>query len=286
MNNVFSVIGGDLRQLTVAKLLAEDGYSVKIFGFDKEIDADEKMKCDSLSEAAQADVIILPLPVSQDGNNLNSPFSENKIPLKELYGYVREESIVLGGCIPNDASNACGARMYDYFTREELSIANAVPTAEGAIETALCETARTLYKSKCLVIGYGRIGKILAERLKALGCEVSVSARKYSDFAWIEAFGYKALDSRSLDGSISDYDIIFNTVPAVILDGKLLRQISEDTTVIDLASKPGGVDFYLAKELGLKVIWALSLPGKTAPITSGEIIKKTVINILRETEAI
>ena len=68
------------------------------------------------------------------------------------------------------------------------------------------------------------------------------------------------------------------------IDGDILREISKDALLIDLASKPGGVDFSLAKELGLNVVWALSLPGKCAPITSGEIIKNTITNILKEME--
>ena len=62
----------------------------------------------------------------------------------------------------------------------------------------------------------------------------------------------------------------------------VLKRIKKDTLIIDLASRPGGVDFSAAKELGLRVIWALSLPGKIAPVTSGAIIKDTVMNIIKE----
>lgn len=280
MSKTFSVIGGDLRQLTLASLLEKDNYNVTIFGFDTGIDAGNLKKCGSLADAANKDFIILPLPVSQDNKTLNAPYSSDVIPLDTLMEYTNENSVILGG-------KTCGLpNVYDYFEREELSVANAIPTAEGAIETALSETAYTLFGSKCLVIGFGRCGKILADRLKGMGCKVSVSARKPSDFAWIDAFGYAVCDSENLNGKISDFDIIFNTVPVLLLDGDLLKQIPKDTLIIDLASKPGGVDFSLAKELGLKVIWALSLPGKCAPITSGKIIKDTIINILKETEAI
>lgn len=280
MRKTFSVIGGDLRQLTLAALLEKDGFDVNIFGFDSGIDTGGLKKIRALSEAATADFIILPLPVSQDNITLNAPFSKEKIPLDVFMEYSKNGTLIFGG------KTDCLPEAYDYFKREELSIANAVPTAEGAVEIALSETAHTLFKSKCLIIGYGRIGKILADRLKAFGSDIYISARKYSDFAWIKAFGAKALDSRDLHGKISDFDIIFNTVPSVILNDTLLKEISQNTLIIDLASKPGGVDFTLARELELKVIWALSLPGKCAPITSGEIIKDTIINILKEMEAI
>ena len=78
------------------------------------------------------------------------------------------------------------------------------------------------------------------------------------------------------------FDIIFNTIPALVLNRNELIKIRNDALVIDLASKPGGVDFDAAKELGIRVIWALSLPGRVAPVTAGIIIKDTIINMMRE----
>ena len=68
----------------------------------------------------------------------------------------------------------------------------------------------------------------------------------------------------------------------MILPAEILKNIQKNALVIDLASKPGGVDFSAAKALGIKVIWALSLPGKVAPVTSGKIIKDTIMNIMTE----
>ena len=280
-----SVIGGDLRQITLAGLLAKDGFEVKIFGFDKDIDTHALKRAESIESAASADIIILPLPATHDGIMLNAPFSDGGIGVEELCGHIPPNSLIFGGKLSGRLACLCKERkLYDYFKREELSIANAIPTAEGAVEIAMSETAHTIHNAKCLVIGYGRIGKILADRLRALGADVTVSARKYSDFAWIDAFRFKKLHSSALGDDISDFGIIFNTVPTVILNDVLLEKIPDDTLIIDLASKPGGVDFELAKELGKRVIWALSLPGKCAPITSGEIIKNTIINMLREME--
>lgn len=274
----FSIIGGDLRQLTVAALLEKDNYDVSIYGFDFGPDTGALKKSHSLSDALTRDVVILPLPVSRDNRTLNAPYTAESIPLSELSKH--KSNVVLGGKtggMPN---------VLDYFEREELSVANAIPTAEGAIEIALSETERTLFGSKCLVIGFGRCGKILADRLKGLGCRVTAAARKSADFAWIKAYGFEPCDSRRLSGAVSGFDIIFNTAPALLLDGEILKQIPKHTLIIDLSSKPGGVDFELARSLGLRVIWALSLPGKCAPVTSGEIIKETIVNMLKETEMI
>lgn len=164
------------------------------------------------------------------------------------------------------------------------NIANAVPTAEGAIEIAMTETPITIHGSKCLVTGYGKIGKILSKMLCGLGAQTYVEARKYADLAMIEGHGYEPLALGELKSRIGEFDIIFNTVPAMIFDENILKNVKKDALIIDLASKPGGVDFEAAKELGVRVIWALSLPGKVAPTTSGAIIKDTIMNMLKEME--
>ncbi|MBQ6907675.1 MAG: NAD(P)-binding domain-containing protein, partial [Clostridia bacterium] len=142
----------------------------------------------------------------------------------------------------------------------------------------------TIFGSRVLVIGYGRVGKVIAEKFKLLGSDVTVSARKLEDFAWIEEKSLKSVHTKALTNAVSEFDLIINTVPARVLDGETLKNIRCDTLILDVASKPGGVDFEMAKKLKKNVIWALSLPGKTAPITSGKIIKETIMNILSETE--
>lgn len=140
------------------------------------------------------------------------------------------------------------------------STANAIPTAEGAIEIAISETPVTIHGSKCLVLGYGKIGKILTKDLYGMGAVTYAAARKYADLAMIEGHGYEPLPMSVLESRINDFDIIFNTVPALVLDDKVLSGVRKDALIIDLASKPGGVDFEAAKKYGLRVIWALSLP--------------------------
>lgn len=131
-------------------------------------------------------------------------------------------------------------------------------------------------------MGYGKVGKMLAKDLYGIGADTFVEARKYADLALIEGHGLKPVPMESLKDKIGEFDIIFNTVPALILNNEILKSVRKDALIIDLASKPGGVDFERAKEYGLNVIWALGLPGKVAPITSGMIIKDTIMNIIRE----
>lgn len=287
MFRTISVIGGDLRQLTLAKKLSVDGYDVSVYGFSNGINTDSLNHTDSISAALDSEVIVLPVPVSFDMQSIHSPYSDKIITITEMLDKINPLSIVYGGCISNELSEEFEKRKIkhkDYMLRDELAIRNAIPTAEGAIEIAISETPITIHHSRCLVLGYGKVGKILAKSINALGADAYVAARKYADLALIEGHGYYPLSVNEAKMRLNDFDIIFNTVPALILTKNELNNVRDDALIIDLASKPGGVDFNSAKELDKKVIWALSLPGKTAPVTAGIIIKDTIINMLREEE--
>lgn len=283
MFETISVIGGDMRQLTLAQELRGVGYSVSLFGFDSE--SAEVVFENDLSDALNSDIIILPVPVSFDGNTVNMPFSKEKLSMQTLLDNINPSSLVFGGKLQKSAAEALekkGIAFRDYMLREELAVRNAVPTAEGALEIAMSELPITLHGSKCLVLGYGKIGKILSSMLSGIGAQTHVEARRYADLAMIEGHGCYAVPLCELKNRICEFDVIFNTVPSVILTENILQGIKKDALVIDLASKPGGVDFDAANRLGIKVIWALSLPGKVAPVTSGIIIKDTILNILNE----
>ena len=161
-------------------------------------------------------------------------------------------------------------------------IANALPTAEGAVQLAMEHLPITIHGSKVLVIGFGRVGRLTAQRFQALGAKVSVAARKYEQLAWAQAMGLGGEHLAHLRGWLCGYDLIVNTVPARVLGREELEDVKSDCLILDLASKPGGVDLGAAGELGLTVVWALALPGKVAPVTAGAAIKDTIYNMLRE----
>ena len=97
--------------------------------------------------------------------------------------------------------------------------------------------------------------------------------------AWAKAMNFKVCSKSDIDSS---YNLIFNTAPVLIFDRNTLEKLGSETILIDLASKPGGVDFKSAGEIGIKAIWALGIPGKTAPVTAGEIVAETIENIIKE----
>ena len=281
----FAVIGGDMRTVLLCSLLRADGHDVRAFAMEDRTDIDAKL-CRSAAEAAEgAHCVILPLPACTAPGQLNAPFSS--VPrdicaiLEEIPGHIPVCAGRIDPLLAEAAARRCGP-LVDYFAREELAVCNAAVTAEGALEVLMKHTPRTLFGSRVLVIGFGRIGKLLAHRLQALGAKVTVSSRSWADMAWCRSYGYDAADTRALDGKLSGFDAVVNTVPARSLDEALLSQLKPGALCVDLASRPGGVDLDAAARLGVATVWALSLPGKTAPASAGEAIRDTIYNIMGE----
>ena len=286
----FLFIGGDMRIASLASMLYKDGNEVTCYALD-EAPALLGLSCAlSLEDAARdADCIVLPLPVANIRGGLNAPLSAHFYSIEDTLRRLPRGSLVCAGK-PDETVRSMaqefGLDMVDYFDREELVALNALATAEGAISVLLTHSPITIWDSDILICGFGRIGKMLAERLRALGARVTVSARKPGDFAYIRAMGCSALDTRSLGRELGDFDTIINTVPARILGSERLAQVSPDALIIDLASRPGGVDFEAAKALELNVLWALGLPADVSPVTAGKIIKETILNIMSEKRGI
>ena len=283
MYNSIGIIGGDKRQLYCARAFVDDGLKVMLGGFDK-IKSECDIKVASVFDTALlSDIIILPLPCVKKGR-LNAPFSGDEIYFSDEFTTVLKDKKIF--CSMTDTliemmPQLDSKLLYDYSTREEFAIQNAISTAEGALEIAMREYEGTINNSKILVCGYGRIGKALSSMLSSLNADVTVSARKKSDLAWIKASGLIAVETSLVD-TLESFDIVFNTVPALVLDSKALSHIAKNAVVIDLASYPGGVDFEACARLGICCVHALSLPGKTSPKTAGETIKNTIINMLEE----
>ena len=277
------VVGGDLRQLKCAEYLEKKGFETVIFGFGAEYCENKNVSLNPKKDLMNSDCVLLPLPVTYDNISINTPLYEKKIPLEIIYENISDKTIVFGGMLnDNVKSGLSGKSVYDYAKNEEFLIKNAMITSEGAFDIIFSELPISVFGSKFLVAGYGRIGKIVAKTAKTLGADVCVSARKTSDLTWIETNGMKPLRYSNLKNEIFKFDIIVNTVPVRIFDSGIIENIKKDALYVDLASIPGGCDFSDMKTYGIKAIHALALPGKTAPYSSGKIISDTVINMLNK----
>ena len=282
----FAIIGGDLRNVRLAAMLEAEGHEISCFALD-EAPVGEMKSCalSACNAVKDADCVILPLPVLNMRGGLNAPLSAFTYDAGEIIRALPKSAVICGGK-PGDMilkiAEQSGLDFVDYFEREELAALNALATAEGAISILLRNSPITIWDSRILIVGFGRIGKMLASRLKALGAHVSVSARKAGDMAYIRALGCEALDTRIMSAELSRFDTVINTVPARVLGADRLKFLSKDVLCMDLASRPGGIDFEAARELDINTIWALGLPAETAPVTAGKIIKETVLNIMKE----
>ena len=289
MKHKFLIIGGDMRLAYLAQMLEEDGNKVYVYGQEKnERITENKLieTCKTLKTAIEkTEIIIAPIPLTKDGIELNTPFSNEKILIEDLLKN-NKSKLLIAGSIKNNIKDKLiinYKNVVDVMEREELTILNTIATAEGTIEVAINNTDKILQGSKVLVLGFGRVAKIVANKFKLLSADVTCSARKISDLAWIEAYGYKALNINDILYDLKDFDIIINTVPQIIIHEKELKHMNPNVLLIELASSPGGFDSETAENMGLKYVWAQALPGKVAPSTSAKFILETIGNILEET---
>lgn len=257
------LIGGDIRIRTVYSEFKKKGFLPETLGlFD---DDDGKIE--------EADIIILPIPASRDGKRICCPLTNRFIPLSDIEKS-KPDALILGGCISFSSRHSI-----DYGSLDSYALLNAVPTAEGAIATAIETTPFTLWKSNVLVIGAGRTGKILSERLAAMKCCVTVSARKNADFALLDAMNIKHIHTADIAKQAENFDIIFNTVDAPVLEN--ITFVKKNALLIDLSSR-GCISPEKISELGIKFLKLPGIPGKTAPETAGRLLAEVLTELLKQ----
>ena len=279
-NIKIGVIGGDERQITVAKRLSRK-YECAVWGLDEV--PERAVRCGTWQSAVKgADSLILPLPVSRDGEKLNA--SEDVL-IEDIIELVSPGTLVFGGMMPSDLKSLIrerGAEYYDYYDSEVVQIKNAVPTAEGTIAAMINEMPTTLYGMSVTVTGYGRCARALSSRLVALGATVYVAARKESALAWAAIEGCIPVPMGEYLFMPHDSDAIVNTVPVKLFDDNVLSGMDPKTVYFELAGGDGGIDAAAAEKYGIKVVTLHSLPGKTSPETAGDIIASELFGRLDE----
>ena len=188
---------------------------------------------------------------------------------------------VFAGAVSEDAKTLItsrGATLIDYSKSEFFTSENAELTAEAAVTVYTGASATSLKGAKALVSGFGRIGKALAFRLRAFGAAVTASARKINDIELIRAYGCTPMETAAIRG---EYDVIFNTVPAIIYTRDILDQ-TKTRCYIELASAPFGIKNQAVWGVGTKVIRASGLPGKVLPVSAGRLIADAVCTIMED----
>ena len=264
-----------MRQISCALSLAER-YQTGAVGFDS-----EHMPPGLIPAAGgDFDCAVLPVPPLNDKGDISAPCYSGRLTSFDIIPLLKPGALILAGRIDDRLRQMfVSYRLADYMEREELLLSNAVPTAEGAVQIALEELPVTLNGAKVLIVGMGRIGTALTEILKGFGAKISVLVRNPSGAAKAKLHGIEPVDAAGMGSS---WDLVINTVPDMVFSREVLSGFSPETLFIDLASKPGGIDFDSAAQLGIRTIWALGLPGRTAPVTAGYMLADTVSFILHE----
>ena len=242
MNNVVGIIGGDLRLVFLAEMLANENKKVYTYLLEKyNFKNNNITQCTNICEFKNVDTVITSIPLSKDKTNVNTPYSNKIFTIQDLIKNTKNK-ILISGAIDKEIKELAvvnNVKMIDLLENEELAILNAIPTAEGAIQIAMEKSKITIHDSNSLVLGFGRIGKILCKMLDGIGSKVYAEARKEYDLAKIKSYGYNAVHLNDLSEHLSKFDFIFNTIPYLILDKQKLEKVKKDCIIIDLASKPG-----------------------------------------------
>ena len=279
----FAVIGGDMRQVYLANYLKNQRYQVITYATKKEgSECKEGKSFENVIREAKC--IIGPVVFSKNGEITGSS-SNKKMSVETLFQEMTKEQILFGGCINEEIRHECEQKeikAFDFMKMDDVAIYNAIATAEGAIMEAIKMQPINLHKSRCLVLGYGRCAKVLAAKLKGMDAQVTVCARNKTARSLAKSFGLEVMDFTELKRRICQYDHIFNTVPKQILKEDILRKISKESCIIDIASYPGGTNHQMAEKLGICAKLCPSLPGIYSPKSSGIMLAKKVLEISGE----
>lgn len=267
MNRELFLVGGDKRRLYTEKYFADKGYKTVSYEKNPE-EFFEKL------EKSNA-VLILPLPFTRDGETVNSVDSDKKLKISELLTKLKKGDKIIGGMLSEEfksALSAVGAEGLEYYC-EDLIAQNAELTADAVFDV-FKEQNIDIFNSKTAITGFGRTAKALACRFYDKKLDFIITARSETAQTDAVSRNYEYVKLDDFTQEIQKFDVIINTVPALILDESLLKQAKSSLIIVDIASAPFGVEKSTAENLNLKLIRALGLPGKYYPERAGELIGK------------
>jgi dipicolinate synthase subunit A len=284
----FIFIGGDARQLEVIKSFIKMRANITLIGFDNlQTPLSGTMQKEfEPGILARADVVVLPVIGTDDKGEVSSIFTTKTLILTEehIKALPGHATIFTGLARPylKKLCNKYHIPCVELMQRDDVAIYNSIPTVEGAIMMAIQNTDITIHNSNTLVLGLGRVGITLARTLQAIGAQVKLGISHSADYARAFEMGVTPFYLHELEDYVEEAELIFNTIPAQVLTATVLARVRHDAVMIDIASKPGGIDYHYAEKRGLKAILCPSLPGIVAPKMAGRIIASTIRQLMME----
>lgn len=274
------IIGGDKRQEYMVDILKSHNVSVISYGISNQ----SSYHTGTLAELMKNSTLLAaPIPFTRNKKTIFSLSEKDDLDIDEFLSHLQTEHILCGGNLPEYIKTYCNQKKvpyYDFMENDYITSFNAIATAEGAIMEACRLSPLNFYKNNSLVIGFGKCGSVLADRLYGLYSHVTVCARRKESRTQAEIFGYTAISFEELKDHLKETYFIFNTVPAPVLTAEYINLLPAQAVIIDIASAPGGVDFQTAGTLGITSSLFLGIPGKTAAYSSAQLLAKELLNIL------
>lgn len=229
----------DMRQVCLAEILTKKGHNVRCLDIrNRETALQQLEKLKRFLD--KADVLILPIPVQ-------------KVPEQEIFYDIlnknlEKKTLVMGGCFSTEQRELLTGRDIHFLDFMEDTV----------------------------VTGYGYCGKAIAKRLGALGARVTVLARRKEARKEAKGDGFYAVDFAFGPEEAMGAAMVVNTVPALVVTEKIIRELPRDAYIVDIASGEGGTDFACAREYGIHADHVLGIPGKYAPKESAYILERSV----------
>ncbi len=271
----YFVIGGDERMAHLAGLL-QKRHTV-------EVACMEELKTDSIGDEERiiksignSDAVILPIPYTKDNIHIFAPFSTIKLPYGAVFENLKESQTLYYGNAGNAEEVETCACQVNFLQNEKYACCNARLTAEAVVGLVIAKYRVSPFHKNILVLGYGRIAKMLSRLLQGMCAHVTVAARKDADISLAHALGLSSLHIGEIAKHMCRFDLIVNTIPKCVVTAAELCNMKDSALLIEIASKPYGVDFEAAKTLKKNVVIEQGLPGKYMPACEAEALAAIV----------
>ena len=268
MSNIL-VMGGDERMIYAAR-----GLSADTLFLGEQMDTNKKY-----------DTIVLPMPLSRDGENVACPIEKTQFPFSKITEYAAENARIFAGGNAEALAKLClenGYTLENYFQSEALTLKNAKLTSEAAVMLLIQHSTGALLGSTALITGYGRIARFLARELSAFGCNIIIAARKREARVLAELDGFSAVDIGGISDVIGECDYIANTAPSQLFSEDVFAKMKEWTIYEELATLPREPTKSLCEKHGGRYVFAGGLPGKFSPEAAGRFIAEEINNLIHD----
>lgn len=281
MKEKIAVLGGALREHIVVTRMQEEGFPVSVCAVEGMKDIAVDTVCDCVKDAS---VLILPVASNDETGKIFAPSAKEDLYFGEAeMGLLAENAVIYCGVASvmlKDAAKKLNHKLIEVMGIDAVAVPNGYLTAEGTLYLAMTRFPVSISELKVAVLGYGRVGKPTAQLFRSMQAKVVVFSRNKKEIGEGRS---NHIDMRFYNGIhavLPKIDLIINTVPAAIVDDKVLQTMKNGVLVIDLASAPGGIDLDAAREREIEVLNVPGIPGKYAPISAGNILADFFIDEL------